>query len=86
MGKILDPKSWNAKLVNLVVGLTGALLIVIGILVGMDKTISVIIVSVGTSMLASAIVTGLSLQYLINQNQMTVMVEHWGLGGIYATC
>lgn len=83
MGKALDPKYWNAKLVNLVVGLIGALLILVGILVGMDKTISVIIVSVGTSMLASAIVTGLSSQYLINQNRMTVMVERWGIGGIY---
>ena len=83
MRKTLDPRYWNAKLVNLVVGLIGTLLIFVGILVGMDKTISVIIVSVGTSMLASAIVTGLSSQYLINQNRMTAMVERWGLGGIY---
>lgn len=83
MQNVLDPKYWNAKLVNFVVGLIGVVLILISILIGIEKTAAVIIVSIGTSMLASAIVTGLSSQYLINQNRVTVMVERWGLGGIY---
>ena len=83
MGKTLDPNYWNAKLVNLVVGLIGVVSILAGIILGMDKTISVILVSIGTSMLASAIVTWLSSRYLMTQNRMMVMVERWGLGGIY---
>jgi len=85
MWENVNPKYWNAKLLNFVVGLLGVVLILVGVLIGMEQTISVILVSIGTSMLASAIVSGLSSRYLVNQSRTTVMVEYWGLGGIYKT-
>lgn len=74
MWENVNPKYWNAKLLNFVVGLLGVVLILVGVLIGMEQTISVILVSIGTSMLASAIVSGLSSRYLVNQSRTTVMV------------
>ena len=46
-------KYWNAELVNFVVGLLGVVLILIAVLVGMEKTVSILLASVRTSMLES---------------------------------
>lgn len=60
-------------------------LILISIIVGVDKTISVILLSIGTSTLASAIVSFLNYRYLIRQNDATQIIDMWGINKIYST-
>ena len=75
----------NAKLVNLVVGLVGSLLVLVAIIIGAEKNISVILLSIGTSIIASAIITFLNSKYLINRNNTVQLIEQWGIGQIYET-
>lgn len=76
---------WSARVTNIIIGLVGLVLILVAILIGVEKTISVVMLSVGASIFASSIVSGLSARYLIQQSSATQMVEHWGLEKIYET-
>lgn len=76
---------WNAKTTNIIIASLGIILILISILIGIEKTLSVIILSIGTSILASAIVSGLSFRYLIQKSNASYLVEHWGIEKIYET-
>ncbi len=73
----------NGKLVNLVVGTVGIILILISLLESVQDPARTILLSIGTSILATSIVTGLNARYLISQNNSISMTEKWGLGGIY---
>lgn len=72
-------------MINRITGLIGIVLICIAIIVGIEKTISMILLSIGTSILASAIVSGLNEHYIIQQNDALKMTEQWGLKKIYQT-
>ena len=76
---------WNARTTNTIIGLIGFIIILVAILIGVGKTISVVMLSVGTSILASAIVSGLSARYLITQSNAVQTFERWGLEKIYET-
>lgn len=76
---------WSAKTTNTIVGLVGAVVILIAVLIGVEKTFSVVMLSVGTSILASAIVSSLNARYLIQQNTAVQTLERWGLERIYET-
>lgn len=73
----------NGKLVNLFVGAVGIILILISILPFVKDPTNTILLSIGTSILATAIVTWLNARYLISQNSTISMTEKWGLEGIY---
>lgn len=75
----------NAKLVNRVVGLIGVILILIAVIIGTKKTPSIILLSIGTSMFASAIVTMLNSRYLFEKSNAVQLMEQWGIGQIYET-
>lgn len=76
---------WSARVTNIIIGLVGIVFILVAILIGSEKTISVVMLSVGTSIFASSIVSSLSARYLIQQSSATQMVEQWGLDKIYET-
>lgn len=76
----------NAELVNLISFLAGMLLIAAGIIIdSYDKNIAVILISVGSSLVASTIIVYLTSQYLIRNRQIQDLIENWGLIGIYKT-
>lgn len=55
----------TASAINTITGLVGVVAILIAIVFGVDKTIPMVVLSIGTSVLASAIVSGLNSRYLI---------------------
>lgn len=75
--------SWSSRVTNTIIGLVGIVFILIAIIVGTEKIISVVMLSVGASILASAIVGNLSTRYLIQQNDNLQTIERWGISGIY---
>ncbi|MBQ8604150.1 MAG: hypothetical protein IJ410_04830 [Oscillospiraceae bacterium] len=83
--KKFDLQIWSIHVTNVITALFGVVLILISIIVGMDKTISVILLSIGTSTFASAIVSFLNYHYLIRQNNATQIVDMWGINKIYST-
>ena len=81
----LNPQYWSGQVTNTVIGLLGVILILVSIIIGIEKTLSVVLISVGTSILASAVVSYLSSKYLIQKDDFITMTEHWGIEGIYET-
>jgi len=76
----------NAELVNLVSFLSGAVLIIAGMVFrSYDENTSVILISVGSSIVASAVVVFLSSRYLTRYREIQDMIEHWGIVGIFRT-
>lgn len=73
----------NAKLVNLLIAFLG--IIVIYVATRFDNTMFTILISIGTSILATAIVTYLNSKYLIKQSVINEMIQAYGLDGIYRT-
>ena len=70
---------WSAHVTNVIIGLVGAVVILMAIILGVQKTISVVMLSVGTSILASAIVSSLSAHYMLQQSNAVHTIERWGL-------
>jgi hypothetical protein len=85
MKNYLDPKYWSGRVTNIIIGLLGIILILVSIIAGKEKTFSIVLISIGTSMLSSALVSGISSRYLIQQTNMMNMIEYWGIDGIYRT-
>src|SRR5689334_6410167 len=76
----------NAALVNGISALVGALLIAIGVFVGLNHaSIGTIFVSIGTSIIASAVVVWLSSRYLTRHRDIQEMFERWGIMGLFPT-
>lgn len=75
----------NAKALNLITFLFGFGFILISILIGVSKPIGVVLISIGTSIVASSIVVYLSSKYLFKQNKIKDIIEQWGLINIYRT-
>lgn len=77
----------NERAINFSIGLLGILLIIIGIFgqEELGEDIKTIIVSVGASLIASAVVTYLSSIYVFKRKQGKVLTDVWGLVSIHAT-
>jgi len=74
----------NGRITNILIGALGIILILVAIIFGVSKPIPLILLSVGTSILASSIVAALNARYLILQSNIIQMAEKWGIAGIYA--
>lgn len=74
---------WNARTTNTITGLFGTILILLAIVWGVDKIISMVMLSIGTSILASAIVSWLNSRYLLQQSIAVQTLEKWGLEQVY---
>lgn len=81
--KINEIISKNMHMTNIITGCLGVILILTAVIIGVTKTLSVILLSIGTSVLASAIVSYLNSKYLINRSEAIQMVERWGIEKIY---
>ena len=73
----------TARATNTITGLFGAVAILSALMIGVDKTISTVVLSIGTSVLASAIVSRLNSRYLIQQSIAVQTFEKWGLEQVY---
>ena len=81
-----DENSKNyGKLVNLVVGGLGVIGILIGIALKDQSPWDTIFLSVGTSMLATAIVTKINASYLVKSQRVEKLISTWQLYNIYKT-
>lgn len=79
-----SPQNYGGK-VNKFVGLSGILLILIGILLRSCVVWSTIFLSVGTSIFATAIVTWINAAYLIKSQRIETLVSVWRLYDLYET-
>ena len=71
------------RLINLVLALSGIIFIIIGIIArGFDANLKTILVSIGTSVLASAIVALLSSIYIQKYTHAKEISEIWGISSI----
>ena len=73
----------TARATNTITGLVGVVAILSAIVLGVDKTVPMVVLSIGTSVLASAIVSGLNSRYLIQQSVAVQTLEKWGLEQVY---
>lgn len=81
-----DENSNNyGDLVNLIVGGVGVIGILIGIVLNEQGAWNTIFLSVGTSMLATAIVTKINASYLMKSQRIEKLVSTWQLYNIYKT-
>jgi hypothetical protein len=78
-------EEFNALTVNIITFLTGVILVLLALLLDIQKTVGLIFVSIGTSIIASSVVVYLSSKYLFKQNRIKEIIEIWGLSGIYKT-
>jgi hypothetical protein len=76
----------NSELLNIVIFSLGALLTLIAFLIDKKhEEVRTILVSVGTSVIASSIVVYLSSHYLFKQSKIKEVLDTWKLTGIYRT-
>lgn len=73
----------KATLVNAVALFIGIIFILVSAF--FEETLFTVLISIGTSILATAIVTFLNSKYLIKQRKINEMVQTYGLDGIYKT-
>lgn len=65
--------------------LIGVILILISIIVGTEKVIAVIMLSIGTSILASCVFSLINSFYEAKEDEIKKLYKKWGLVGIYKT-
>ncbi len=69
--------------INLITFLIGLFTTIIG--VPSSGNIQTILISIGTSLVASSIIAFLSARYLVRKSKIKDIMERWGLEGIYET-
>ena len=74
----------SERLENLFIGLTGAIILVVGVLVSQQE-VGTVLVSIGASLIASAVVGYLASLYLFKRKKEKEITETWGLRHIYKT-
>lgn len=73
-------------LTNVVIFLLGIIIVLLGIFLKGDKVddvYSTILLSVGTSIIATSIVTYINSRYIIHNNMLKAIIEEWKLEGVY---
>jgi hypothetical protein len=83
--KIRTLENVNATLLNAVLFLIGALMVTAAALLGATTTLGVVLISVGTSVIASAGVAFLNSRYLARGLVIQEMIDQWGIIGIFHT-
>lgn len=80
-----DSNKNYGQITNCLVGASGIIVILIGILIMKYAVVSTILLSIGTSMLATAIVTKINSSYMLKTLQMENLLTTWQLHNIYET-
>jgi hypothetical protein len=76
----------NSELLNIVIFFLGLLITLIASLISKNyEDVRTILISVGTSILASSVVVYLSSHYLFKQSRIKEIIDTWKLAGIYRT-
>lgn len=75
----------HGKGINLLVGVIGGALILVGILIIKCAVVSTVLLSIGTSMVATAIVTRINSAYMLKTQDMENLISIWQLHNIYET-
>jgi hypothetical protein len=83
--KIRSLEHLNAGLLNLVLFLLGSVMVMIAILLHVSSAAGAILISIGTSLVASAVVAYLSARYIERSRHTQDIIETWGLIGIFHT-
>lgn len=85
MQRKLESKQRNRFAVTTIIGLVGLVIIVFSIVYGTGSTLSVILLSVGSSILATTIISLLTYIYQIQETNALETIQKWGVAGIYET-
>lgn len=75
----------NADLINIVVFCVGFIAVLAAFFCGPWPDVKTVLLSVGCSLLAAAVVTYLSSRYLARRSRIREIMDHWGLEAIYET-
>ena len=75
----------NATLVNAITFVLGVVSVLVGAFNSYTTAIGTILISIGTSIIASSVIVYLSARYLFKQNKIKDIIEKWGMSGIYDT-
>jgi hypothetical protein len=76
-------ESLSLDKINLIAFIVGLFAIFIGIF--LKGNAQVILISIGTSIIASSIIAFLTARYLVRKSKIKDIMEKWGLEGIYET-
>lgn len=80
-----DSNKNYGQITNILVGAIGIIVILIGILILKCTVMSTILLSIGASMLATAIVTKINSSYMLKTLQIENLLSTWQLHNIYET-
>jgi hypothetical protein len=87
--KIFDKNIEKSQIINLIIFFIGIITVLIGVIISIqDPTqvnLPIILISVGSSIIASSIVAFISLIYISRETRFKEIIEKWGLSGIYST-
>ena len=75
----------QAKLTNLIIGISGLLLVLTAILLRLSAVLQNILLSVGCSLIATSIATWMTSYYVIHTNEIREMVSVWRLKDLFRT-
>ena len=80
----------NERLINLIVALIGIISVIIGVFLsflekGGNEILATVLISVGTSLIASAVVTYLTSIYIYKRKKEKEITDFWGLTAIFET-
>lgn len=75
----------NADLINRIIFLVGLCTLILSFFARLKPEVQNILISIGCSLIASAVVSFLTSKYLIRVNRIKEIVERWGLQAIYET-
>lgn len=78
-------KNKVAELLNLLIGLIGMFLIILGILLSRYPIFTTILLSIGTSLVASAIVSWINAKYLVKNENIKALLTKWQILSLYKT-
>lgn len=78
-------KNKVAELLNIVIGLLGIIIIAVGISLSEYSILMTILLSIGTSLVASSIVSWLNAKYLVKNENIKILLTKWQILSLYKT-
>lgn len=83
MQKKLESIKKNKSAITTIIGLLGLVLIILSFVFENTPTVSATLLSIGTSILSTAIISYITSIYQIQESNIFETIQKWGLSGIY---
>ncbi len=73
------------RLTNIIIGLIGAMMVLSAVIIKEKEVLYTVLLSVGSSMIATSIATWLTSYYIINNNEIKEIITAWKLKAMFRT-